>query len=199
MSATDVLLQASALAVDRGRRRVLQDVTLELRAGEALAVVGPNAAGKSTLVQALAEAPEGGGRRGAPRGPASRRMAAGRARAVAGARHVARGGHRQPERRGPRGARALPHRGPFQPFVAEDEAAVAARSRAPASPTWPRAGWARSRRGSGSLTTLARAPRAGSRACCCWTSPPPTSTWATSCSCSARSTRCGGPASACWP
>ncbi len=55
MSATDVLLQASALARrPRPPARAARTSTLELRAGEALAVVGPNAAGKSTLVRALA-------------------------------------------------------------------------------------------------------------------------------------------------
>ncbi|HVQ29744.1 MAG TPA: ABC transporter ATP-binding protein [Vicinamibacteria bacterium] len=50
----DVVLEASRLCVNRGRTRVLDEVGLELRAGEALAVVGPNAAGKSTLVRTLA-------------------------------------------------------------------------------------------------------------------------------------------------
>ncbi|HVQ26264.1 MAG TPA: ABC transporter ATP-binding protein, partial [Planctomycetota bacterium] len=125
MSATDVLLQASALAVDRGRRRVLQDVTLELRAGEALAVVGPNAAGKSTLVQALAGLLKaaGGEVRLAgrplaewPRDARARSLALVTSReegidSLSVADRVALGRY--------------PHRGPFQPFVAEDEAAVA--------------------------------------------------------------------------
>ncbi len=54
MSIPEAVLEARGLRVDRGRARVLQDVSLELRAGEALAVVGPNAAGKSTLVRTLA-------------------------------------------------------------------------------------------------------------------------------------------------
>jgi iron complex transport system ATP-binding protein len=48
------VLSARSLAVARGGRRVLEDANLEVHAGEALAVVGPNAAGKSTLVRALA-------------------------------------------------------------------------------------------------------------------------------------------------
>ena len=48
------LLEARGLGVRRGPRMVLHEVTLALAAGEALAVVGPNAAGKSTLVRALA-------------------------------------------------------------------------------------------------------------------------------------------------
>lgn len=48
------LVEARALAVDRGGRRVLHGVDLALDRGEGLALVGPNAAGKSTLVRALA-------------------------------------------------------------------------------------------------------------------------------------------------
>jgi iron complex transport system ATP-binding protein len=48
------MLAAHGLSLARGRRSVLHDVSLTLRAGEALALVGPNAAGKSTLVRALA-------------------------------------------------------------------------------------------------------------------------------------------------
>ncbi len=52
--AREVLLEARALAVRRGAREILHGVSLALHAGEALALVGPNAAGKSTLVRALA-------------------------------------------------------------------------------------------------------------------------------------------------
>jgi iron complex transport system ATP-binding protein len=48
------VLEARGLAVDRGRRSVLRGVDLSLRPGEGLALVGPNAAGKSTLLRALA-------------------------------------------------------------------------------------------------------------------------------------------------
>lgn len=48
------LLEARGLCVTRGPRMVLHDVDLRLGRGEALAVVGPNAAGKSTLVRSLA-------------------------------------------------------------------------------------------------------------------------------------------------
>ena len=47
-------LEARGLSVRRGTRVVLHEVDLALSAGEAVAVVGPNAAGKSTLVHALA-------------------------------------------------------------------------------------------------------------------------------------------------
>jgi len=49
-----VLLAATGVHAVRGSRPVLHDVSLELRAGEAVALVGPNAAGKSTLVRVLA-------------------------------------------------------------------------------------------------------------------------------------------------
>lgn len=48
------LLEARDLVVSRGRRTVLDGVSLQIQAGDALALVGPNAAGKSTLVRTLA-------------------------------------------------------------------------------------------------------------------------------------------------
>ena len=48
------VLEARGVSIRRGTRLVVDDVTLALRAGEAVALVGPNAAGKSTLVRALA-------------------------------------------------------------------------------------------------------------------------------------------------
>jgi len=48
------LLEARRVAVRRGSGLVLKDVSLSLSEGEALALVGPNAAGKSTLVRTLA-------------------------------------------------------------------------------------------------------------------------------------------------
>jgi iron complex transport system ATP-binding protein len=47
------IVQARGLAVRRGPREVLHGIDLDVAAGEALAVVGPNAAGKSTLLRAL--------------------------------------------------------------------------------------------------------------------------------------------------
>ena len=125
MSAHEPLLSAHALAVDRGKRRVLSDVAVELAAGEAVVVVGPNAAGKSTLVRALAGllAPAAGevrlGGRPLPDWPRDAR-----ARALALATSEEEG----PDALSVAERVALgryPHRGPFQPLDAADQAAIA--------------------------------------------------------------------------
>nr|WP_318244861.1 ABC transporter ATP-binding protein [Microbacterium pullorum] len=51
---TAPIVQVRGLTVTRGRREVLRDVHLDVRAGEFVAVVGANGAGKTTLVQAIA-------------------------------------------------------------------------------------------------------------------------------------------------
>jgi ribose transport system ATP-binding protein len=52
--ATDGLLRVRRIGKSFGAARVLQDVSLDLKAGEILAVVGENGAGKSTLMKILA-------------------------------------------------------------------------------------------------------------------------------------------------
>ena len=49
-----MVLQARDLVVARGSREILRRVEVDLAAGEAVALVGPNAVGKSTLVRTLA-------------------------------------------------------------------------------------------------------------------------------------------------
>ncbi len=47
-------LRARDLAVERGGRRIFENISLALGPGEALTLLGPNGAGKSTLLRALA-------------------------------------------------------------------------------------------------------------------------------------------------
>jgi heme exporter protein A len=47
-------IEASALSVERGGRRIFADLGFRLNGGEALRVTGPNGAGKSTLLRAIA-------------------------------------------------------------------------------------------------------------------------------------------------
>ena len=165
------------------------------RAGEALALVGPNAAGKSTLVRALAGLLR-------PR------------RARCGSRAAARAAGR---------ATPWPARSPWSPPRRRARTRSPSRSawRSAATRTAARSGrstrrtarpstraleqtgiapladgaWARSRPASGSSRRW-RAAWRRSRACCCSTSRRPTSTSATSCGSSASSTRCAAAASA---
>ena len=118
------LLEARDLAVARGGRPVLHEVTLTVWPGEALALVGPNAAGKSTLLRALA------GLLPAERGevrlkgePLPRWERDRLARAVALVASEDEGGESfSVEERVALGR--YPHHGPFRPSSEQDRAAV---------------------------------------------------------------------------
>jgi iron complex transport system ATP-binding protein len=125
MSAREVLLSTRGLAVERGSRRVLSDVSLELRKGEALVVVGPNAAGKSTLVRALAGLldPAAGEVRLLDRALSDwPRDARARVLALASSEEEGPDALSVAERVG---LGRYPHRGPFQAMVHADHAAIA--------------------------------------------------------------------------
>jgi iron complex transport system ATP-binding protein len=124
LAASTALLAARALTVRRGGRAVLTQASLELQAGEAVAVIGPNAAGKSTLVRTLAGllAPAEGEVH--LRGRDLRECSgSARARAVALVASEEQGPDTLSVEDRVRLGR-YPHRGPFRPFTAQDEAAV---------------------------------------------------------------------------
>jgi len=50
----EVSMSAQAVSVNRGSRRVLEEVTVEVRAGEIRCLLGANGAGKTSLLEALA-------------------------------------------------------------------------------------------------------------------------------------------------
>ena len=119
------VLEARGLAVDRGHRTVLRGVDLALQPGEGLALVGPNAAGKSTLVRALAGllSPARGEvlLEGRPLASWPRSGLAQRVALVAAEDEA-------PDRIAVEDRVALgryPHRGALAPLTAEDRAAVA--------------------------------------------------------------------------
>ncbi len=117
-------LEARGLRVSRGGRPVLRGANLALVPGEALALVGPNAAGKSTLLRALAGllVPTEGEVRlddrplvSWPRTVVARRIALVAAEDEAPGRLTV-------EDRVSLGR--YPHRGPIAPFTTSDRAAV---------------------------------------------------------------------------
>jgi ABC-type cobalamin/Fe3+-siderophores transport system ATPase subunit len=118
------LLEAREVVVSRGPREVLHGVSLALGVGEAVALVGPNAAGKSTLVRTLA------GLQAADRGEVrleGRPLSSWSREAVARAVALVAPDEDRPPALTVRERVALgryPHRGPFRPLTAEDEAAV---------------------------------------------------------------------------
>lgn len=118
-------LEARALTVARGGREIIHGLTLELRAGEAVALIGPNASGKSTLLLGLCgllRAASGNvlvdGRllRAWSKDALARRLALvaadeGTPSPLTVQDRVALGRY--------------PHRGPFRPLTGEDHAAIA--------------------------------------------------------------------------
>lgn len=48
------VLDANSISVERGGRKILNDVNIRLASGEFLAIIGPNGSGKSSLLRALA-------------------------------------------------------------------------------------------------------------------------------------------------
>jgi len=121
------LLEARGLCVARGARMVLHDVDLRLMRGEALAVVGPNAGGKSTLVRSLAGLlPAAAGSvylEGTPLAALGRAVVA-RAVAVVGSEEPADAAALTVVERVALGR--YPHRGALRPFENEDRRAVEA-------------------------------------------------------------------------
>jgi iron complex transport system ATP-binding protein len=119
------VLEARGLSLRRGASLVVRDVSLQLRAGEAVALVGPNAAGKSTLVRGLAgllPPAEGAVLLHGDDLRACARDAAARAIALVASDEGAPPAITVAER-----ARLgrYPHRGALRPFTAEDDAKVA--------------------------------------------------------------------------
>jgi iron complex transport system ATP-binding protein len=118
-------LEARGLRVARGGRLVLDSVDLALLPGQAMALIGPNAAGKSTLLRALAgllEVSSGEVRLEGRALGSWDRPAVGRRLALVAAEDEA------PDRLTVEDRVSLgryPHRGPLARFTAEDEAAVA--------------------------------------------------------------------------
>jgi iron complex transport system ATP-binding protein len=124
-----VILEARDVAVRRGEREVVRGVSLGVAEGDALALVGPNAAGKSTLLRALAGLlpPAAGEVR-----LEGRALSAWPRDAAARALALVTPDEEGPDTLGVEDRVALgryPHRGPFRPLTSEDAAAVASAMR----------------------------------------------------------------------
>jgi len=118
------LIEARGLSVARGQRLVIHDLSLGLAAGDGVALVGPNAAGKSTLVRALAGLlPARSGAvwlDGRPLRDRTREAVA-RAVALVGADEEGPGLLTVEDRVA---LGRYPHRGPFRPLGANDREAI---------------------------------------------------------------------------
>jgi iron complex transport system ATP-binding protein len=118
------VLDARDVRVARGPREVVRGLSLELAAGDGVALVGPNAAGKSTLLRALVGLlPRAGGSvhlLGRPLDGWSRAALA-REVALVGPEDEGAGAFTVRERVA---LGRFPHLGPFRPRRPEDEAAV---------------------------------------------------------------------------
>jgi iron complex transport system ATP-binding protein len=118
------VLEAREVHVARGHAEVLHGVSLSLASGEALALVGPNAAGKSTLLRTLA------GLLGAARGAVlfeGRPLRDWPRDALARAMALVTSEDEGPGTLAVEDRVALgryPHRGPFRPLAEEDRTAV---------------------------------------------------------------------------
>ena len=193
-----IVLEADELRVYRGRVCVLADVSFALHAGEALALVGPNAAGKSTLVRALAGLLPVA--HGAVR--LQGRCLAGWARDAL-ARTVA---LVTSEEEGPtlltvRERVVLgryPHRGPFRRMGADDDAAVAQALEETGIAALADRQIGRLSAGERQLSRW-RVGWRSSRVCCCWTSQRRTSTSAINCGSSGSWMRSAAAAWQYWP
>jgi len=119
------LLEVQGLSVKRGTREVIRDVGFEVNASERIALVGPNAAGKSTLLCALASLlPPSRGRvllSGQALGAFTSREIARRVALVVALQE---GAPRITVRESAELGR-YPHTGPFQGLAARDRQAVA--------------------------------------------------------------------------
>ncbi len=118
------VLEARDVHVSRGHNAVLRGVTLSLAAGEAVALVGPNASGKSTLLRTLA------GLLRPAQGVVlvdARPLTAWPRDALARAMALVTSEDEGPATLAVEDRVALgryPHRGPFHPLLGEDRAAV---------------------------------------------------------------------------
>jgi iron complex transport system ATP-binding protein len=118
------VIETRALVVARGDKTVLQGVTFAVAPGDGVALVGPNAAGKSTLLRALAGLlPTRTGDillKGRPL-PRWERDALARAVALVASEDESAGTFTVAERVA---LGRYPHRGPFRPLTAADDEAV---------------------------------------------------------------------------